>query len=73
MNVVAFRTKLDGKWEDPMWVRPSTTEDMFADFVGWGDKVQSILGVSHISAIINYHIKTKESVAHGKSGCMGVV
>jgi salicylate hydroxylase len=73
MNVVAFRTKLDGKWEDPMWVRPSTTEDMFADFVGWGDKVQSILGVSHISAIINYHIKAKESVAHGKSGCMGVV
>jgi hypothetical protein len=56
-----------------MWVRPSTTEDMFADFVGWGDKVQSILGVSHISAIINYHIKAKESVAHGKSGCMGVV
>lgn len=48
MNVVAFRTKLDGKWEDPMWVRPSTTKHMFADFIGWGDKVQSILGVSRI-------------------------
>ncbi|KAH6666998.1 hypothetical protein B0J14DRAFT_193698 [Halenospora varia] len=45
MNVVAFRTKLDGKWDDRMWVRPSTTEDMFTDFVGWGDKVQSILGL----------------------------
>ena len=73
MNVVAFRTKLDGKWEDLMWVRPSTTEDMFADFVGWGDKVRNILGVSHTSAIFNYDIKAKGSVAHGKPRCMGVV
>lgn len=53
MNVVAFRTKLDGKWDDPMWVRQSTTEEMFADFVGWGDQVQRILGVSHISKVSN--------------------
>lgn len=59
MNVVAFRTKLDGKWEDPMWVRPSTTKDMIADFVGWGDKVQSILGVSHIEVVLDLNPKLK--------------
>jgi salicylate hydroxylase len=46
LNVVAFRTKADGKWEKPAWVLPSTSEEMFKDFVGWGDKVQSILKVS---------------------------
>jgi salicylate hydroxylase len=46
MNVVAFQTKADGKWEDERWVLPMKKEDMFADFAGWGDSVQQILSVS---------------------------
>lgn len=46
MNVVAFQTKTDGKWDDERWVLPMKEEDMFADFEGWGDSVQHILSVS---------------------------
>jgi salicylate hydroxylase len=46
MNVVAFQTKKDGKWDDERWVLPMKKEDMFADFEGWGDSVQNILSVS---------------------------
>lgn len=35
MNVVAFSTKEDGKWEDPEWVKPLDKEAMFKDFDGW--------------------------------------
>lgn len=46
MNVVAFQTKNNGKWEDERWVLPMKKEDMFDDFAGWGDSVQHILSVS---------------------------
>jgi salicylate hydroxylase len=46
MNVVAFQTKTDGKWEDERWVLPMKKEDMFTDFAGWGESVQQILSVS---------------------------
>ncbi len=46
MNVVAFQTKMDGKWEDERWVLPMKKEDMFNDFTGWGGSVQQILSVS---------------------------
>jgi salicylate hydroxylase len=46
MNVVAFRTKPDGKWDDEKWVLASKKEDMVTDFAGWGDKVTSIISVS---------------------------
>jgi len=45
MNVVAFQTKKDGKWEDERWVLPMKKEDMFDDFKGWGDSVQHILSL----------------------------
>lgn len=45
MNVVAFRTKLDGRWEDKNWVLPSTTDEILQDFAGWGDKVVHILSL----------------------------
>ncbi len=32
MNVVAFQSKADGKWEDEKWVLPMKKEDMFNDF-----------------------------------------
>lgn len=45
MNVVAFQTKMDGKWEDERWVLPMKKEDMFADFEGWGESVQKVLSL----------------------------
>lgn len=46
MNVVAFRTKIDGEWLDDRWVLPMKREDLVKDFEGWGDDVQKILSVS---------------------------
>jgi salicylate hydroxylase len=46
MNVVAFQTKMDGKWDDERWVLPMKKEDMFNDFAGWGENSQKILNVS---------------------------
>ncbi|KAI9810361.1 MAG: hypothetical protein M1827_006328 [Pycnora praestabilis] len=43
MNVVAFRTKEDGKWENDQWVLPMKKEDMFHDFDDWGKNVKDIL------------------------------
>ena len=48
MNVVAFRTKLDGMWPEKNWVLPSKKEDMTKDFMGWDDRVMSIIYVSRI-------------------------
>ena len=45
MNVVAFRTKSDKKWEDPRWVVPMKREDLEADYKGWGPQVQAILSL----------------------------
>lgn len=67
MNVVAFRTKDDGKWEDSSWIQPSTTEDMLTDFQGWGEKVQAILKVSRISSFVNLEKKLNMDTAHGKT------
>lgn len=49
MNVVAFHTKENGRWEDERWVLPMKKEDMFNDFKGWGDTVQRILSVSNLT------------------------
>ena len=45
MNVVAFSTKEDGKWEDPEWVKPMNKEAMFKDFAGWTEAVVKILSM----------------------------
>ena len=45
MNVVAFRTKEDGKWEHDEWVVSASKEEMQADFANWGDDVHAILGL----------------------------
>lgn len=45
MNVVAFRSKSDGKWEDKQWVLPMKKKDMEADFEHWGDSVRNILSL----------------------------
>ncbi|KAI9712689.1 MAG: hypothetical protein M1820_001310 [Bogoriella megaspora] len=52
MNVVAFRTKMDGRWEHgSKWVLPGDRERMFKDFEGWGKDVQSILRMMRNSDI----------------------
>ena len=45
MNVVAFRTKREGKWEDEKWVLPMQKKDMEGDFAGWGESVKEILSL----------------------------
>ncbi|KAH8602261.1 hypothetical protein B0O99DRAFT_657989 [Bisporella sp. PMI_857] len=45
MNVVAFRTKADGVWDDSAWVKPVKKEEMEADFDNWGPRVKSILSM----------------------------
>ena len=45
MNVVAFRAKANGKWEDDRWVVPMTKEEMMKDFEGWGEHVRKILSM----------------------------
>ena len=45
MNVVAFSTKEDGKWDDDVWVVPMNKEAMFKDFTGWTDSVQKCLSM----------------------------
>ena len=45
MNVVAFSTKEDGKWEDPEWVKPMDKEAMFKDFEGWNEATKQILSL----------------------------
>ncbi|APA09077.1 hypothetical protein SS1G_02963 [Sclerotinia sclerotiorum 1980 UF-70] len=45
MNVVAFRTKKDKKWNNENWVLPMKESDMFSDFQGWGKDVKHILSL----------------------------
>lgn len=45
MNVVAFHTAVDGKWDDRRWVLPMRKEDMKCDFADWGNNVKNILGL----------------------------
>ena len=45
MNVVAFREKENGVWEDERWVRPMDRKAMEDDFAGWGKSVQGILSL----------------------------
>jgi len=45
MNVVAFRTKADGKWEDSEWVKPLDRTVMERDFDGWVEATRKILSL----------------------------
>lgn len=50
MNVVAFGTKKDGKWEGE-WVKPMDRIAMLKDFEGWIEPVQKILGMMQKSDV----------------------
>ena len=45
MNVVAFRTKADGQWNDDHWVLPMDRQGMESDFADWGSSVKKILSL----------------------------
>ncbi|KAK3073508.1 hypothetical protein LTR53_004847 [Teratosphaeriaceae sp. CCFEE 6253] len=45
MNVVAFSTKEDGRWDQPEWVVPLDREAMYTDFAGWVPATRKILGL----------------------------
>ncbi|KAK5114292.1 hypothetical protein LTR62_002543 [Meristemomyces frigidus] len=45
MNVVAFSTKEDGKWEDNEWVKPLDHKAMERDFEGWTAVTGKILSL----------------------------
>ncbi|EMC99630.1 hypothetical protein BAUCODRAFT_343349 [Baudoinia panamericana UAMH 10762] len=45
MNVVAFGTKEDGKWEDPEWVKPLDRAQMEKDYEGWVEATRQILSL----------------------------
>ena len=48
INVVAFRTKLDGKWESKDWVVPMKDKEMFEDYKGWNKELLEFLAVSQL-------------------------
>ncbi len=57
MNVVAFSTKKDGKWEDDRWVLPMDRGKMERDFQDWGESVKKILSLMqkpNVWAIFDY-------------------
>ena len=45
VNVVAYHTKEDGRWDNATWIRPTTKEEMLADFGGWSTPVKDVLGL----------------------------
>lgn len=45
VNIVAYFTKEDGRWNHEAWVRPATKEEMLASFRGWSEPVRSILSL----------------------------
>lgn len=47
LNVIAFKTKENGKWEHDKWVIPSTSADLMESFQDWGTPVRNALSVSY--------------------------
>ena len=45
MNVVACRTKRDGKWNEDKWVLPMDRKELKPDFEKWGESVRNILSL----------------------------
>lgn len=72
MNVVAFRTKQDGKWEDENWVLPMEKEEMRKDFEGWGQNVKDIVNLMEkpdVWALFDH--PSAETYFKGRIGLLG--
>ena len=46
MNVIAFKTKQDGKWTHNQWVLANKKKDLKDDFQDWGQPVKEIVKVN---------------------------
>lgn len=46
LNIVAFKEKKDGKWENDKWIEQVDKEEMMKDFEGWSESVRGLLSVS---------------------------
>lgn len=44
LNVVAFHTKADGKWDSMDWVLPATVEEALEDFADWPENIRKMVG-----------------------------
>jgi len=43
LNVVAFRTKDDGKWESADWVLPATVDEALEDYKEWSEPIKKMV------------------------------
>ncbi|KAF2169684.1 hypothetical protein M409DRAFT_20099 [Zasmidium cellare ATCC 36951] len=71
LNVVAFGTKADGRWEGE-WVKPMDREGMMREFEGWIEPVQKILGLmerSEVWALFD-HPNAESYVSEGGRICL---
>ena len=57
MNVVAVKTKKDGKWDNEHWILPQDRKGMEDDYADWGDSVKKIVSLmekSDVWALFDY-------------------
>ncbi|OCL07998.1 salicylate 1-hydroxylase-like protein, partial [Glonium stellatum] len=47
LNVVAFKTKQDGLWNEAEWVLPATVEQALEDYKEWPETVQNLVKELH--------------------------
>ena len=43
LNVVAFRTKEDGKWESADWILPATVDEALEDYKEWSEPIKKMV------------------------------
>ena len=73
MNVVAFHTKADGRWDDHEWVKPMSKDAMLRDFEDWGESVKEILSLMEkpdVWALFN-HLPANTYHRNGKICLLG--
>ena len=74
VNVLAAKTKEDGKWDDEKWVLPHGKEGLVKDFKGWGPPVQGVVDVGTGNLSISPFTDANEAnPVAGGSGYMGTV
>ena len=57
MNMAAYKTKRDGKWDNEHWVLTQDRKDMEDDYADWGDsvkKIASLMEKPDVWAIFDY-------------------
>lgn len=70
MNVVAFRSSKDGKWEGN-WVKPAERDEMLEDFKDFGEDCQKILSVCGYKWVAFKAPTAHNITAYGKDRQLG--